>query len=262
MPSPYVKKVAIEIGKSIEEVDKHWNHAKKIAEENLGKLESKFNGDDYGYAVGILKHLLGINETIKIKDFIDSKMSAKEYVETVISSQFNIGKIIPPVKRKDLDNDEDELPGQKKEEKFPSVIQLSLSQLSRLPKEPMECAECGCRYMAVRGSPCPACTAKELAEKTDNPEDVELDTAPFHVDTPLAGNDGGSTYVGENELIDREFAFLENKKEEPKKEKLTADRINELIAERKQQEENMDLDPEGVAAFDRMIQEELKKNNL
>src|ERR1700690_3701936 len=145
MLSPYARKIAKEIGKPIEEIESRWQEAKKIAEENLGKSESNFTNEDYNYVAGILKNKLGIHDSIKVKDFIDSGKPAKEWIETVISSQFNIGKIIPPVvKRRDLDNEDDELPQQKKEDRpLPPVINLSPSA----GKESLKCASCGHKFL-------------------------------------------------------------------------------------------------------------------
>jgi len=274
MPSPYVKRVAKEIGKSIEEVDKHWAESKKIASENLGKSEINFTNEDYTYVVGILKNKLGIRENIKVKDFIDSGMTAKEYVETLTSSQFSIGKIIPPVvKRRDLDDEDDGLPSQKKEDKpLPSVINLSPST----GKESLKCTNCGHKFLGKRGSACPECGGIEstslsevkkrlppMPEKTEDPENVKLDNDTIHVDTKINNDGGGVPHVGESEqdaLIAKEFAFLEadNNKELPEKKtasgkKLTADRIREILAQRHEMEENDDYDSESVNAFKNMV---------
>lgn len=64
MPSNVVKSFADKTGKSVAEVDKLWNKAKEIASEQ-GQAEN------YALITGILKKMLGLNETISFKEFIE-----------------------------------------------------------------------------------------------------------------------------------------------------------------------------------------------
>lgn len=63
MPSSVVKSFADKTGKSVQEVDKLWNKAKEIAAEQ-GQPEN------YALITGILKKMLGLNETISFKEFL------------------------------------------------------------------------------------------------------------------------------------------------------------------------------------------------
>lgn len=56
MPSAVVKSFAKQTGKSVKDVEKLWDKAKKEA----SKMGRK---DDYAYITGILKNMLGINES-------------------------------------------------------------------------------------------------------------------------------------------------------------------------------------------------------
>ena len=115
MPSPYIKKVAKEIGKSINDVEKHWAEAKKIASENLGVPEDKFGDKEYAYTTGIVKNMLGIKEvkeeTNNPSFFIESDMDADEFLETLTSGSFpSLDKhLIPPDEEEDEDEEEEEI---------------------------------------------------------------------------------------------------------------------------------------------------------
>lgn len=97
MPSPYVKKLASETGKSVAEIEKLWSKAKEISADTFGKPESDFGTKEYKYTVGIVKNMLGLNE--KVLDpsiFLGSGKSAKDFIkETVVSANFSIGDVNP-----------------------------------------------------------------------------------------------------------------------------------------------------------------------
>ncbi len=234
MPSPYVRKVALETGKPIEEVEKHWQESKDIAVETLGKVEKNFTNEDFNYAIGILKNKMGIHDNIRVKDFVDSDTSAKNYIETLISSQFNIGKIIPPVVKRDDYDPDNPLPNtdEKKEESLPPVINLSPSNAKKL----LKCEDCGHRFMGREGDQCPECRGirskslsevKKQKEKVDNPEDTELDDSTIHTDSKGPEIDGGGAQHEKidtrteaekklDEANEKEFAFLGKPRETPK----------------------------------------------
>ena len=71
MPSNVVKSFADKTGKSVPEVDKLWNKAKEIASEQ-GQAEN------YALITGILKKMLGLNETISFKEFLEQSQESKE----------------------------------------------------------------------------------------------------------------------------------------------------------------------------------------
>ena len=56
MPTPYVKKLAKEKGKSVAEIERLWDKAKAQAERAGRK-------DDYAYITGILQHMVGASVT-------------------------------------------------------------------------------------------------------------------------------------------------------------------------------------------------------
>src|SRR4030042_5159618 len=117
MPSPYLKTLAKETGKSEDELEKYWDKAKEISSEFFGVPESQFGDREYKYATGIIKNELGIKEHIlDVSHFLDSRLSAREFIEQggVISGDFNIGEpggIIPPsVKKKPYSDEEKDFP--------------------------------------------------------------------------------------------------------------------------------------------------------
>ncbi len=87
MPSPWVKKLVKETGKSETEVEKLWGKAKAVTAEHFSIQESDFDDKHYGYAVGVVKKMSGLREYVK--DFVNSELSAREFIETVISGDFN-----------------------------------------------------------------------------------------------------------------------------------------------------------------------------
>jgi hypothetical protein len=95
--SPYVKSLSKETGKSEKEIEKLWDKAKKIAAEEFGTSEDKFSTKEYKYVTGVVKKMLGIDEAIlDPSHFLESEKSAKEYLETVVSSNFTIGDVNVP----------------------------------------------------------------------------------------------------------------------------------------------------------------------
>jgi len=110
MPSPWLQKLAKETDKTEKELEKYWKKALKIAGEEFGKKKDDFGPKEYKFAVGVVKNILG--ENVSILDptiFLESDLNAKEFLETVASSSFNIGNVKPPKKKKSEDDDmEDE----------------------------------------------------------------------------------------------------------------------------------------------------------
>ena len=110
MPSPYVKKLASETGKSVDEIEKLWDKAKEITADTFGKSEDDFGTKEYKYTVGIIKNMLGVNE--KVLDpsfFLKSGKSAKDFIrETTVSANFSIGDVNPVTVSKDANNGEED----------------------------------------------------------------------------------------------------------------------------------------------------------
>ena len=74
MPNAVINSFAEKTGKSVAEVDKLWNKAKEIAKE-AGESEN------YAYITGIVKKMLGLNETVGFKEFLAQEQEAKEKSE-------------------------------------------------------------------------------------------------------------------------------------------------------------------------------------
>lgn len=66
MPAPLIKSFAQKTGKSQDAVEKLWSKAKAIAKE-------EGHNKDYAYIVGILKKMLGLNESVTFKEFLKIK---------------------------------------------------------------------------------------------------------------------------------------------------------------------------------------------
>lgn len=97
MPSPYISKLSKETGKPEREIEKLWKKAKEIASEEFGKDEDDFGNREYKYTTGVVKKILGVDESILDPSlFLESEYSAKDYIETVVSGNFSIGNVRPP----------------------------------------------------------------------------------------------------------------------------------------------------------------------
>lgn len=78
MPVPYLNKLAKETGKSLTELEKLWSKAKKIASEHFGKPESKFGDSEFAYVTGIVKKMIGKEETLIVSK--DTKIPGTNYI--------------------------------------------------------------------------------------------------------------------------------------------------------------------------------------
>ncbi len=102
MPSPYVKKLARETGKTIDEVEGLWDKAKKIAADHFKKSITEFGDQEYAYTVGIVKNMSGLDEKVlDVSFFLESDKPAAKFIEDITISgplDAQIGKdtVIPP----------------------------------------------------------------------------------------------------------------------------------------------------------------------
>ena len=113
MPSPYIKSLSRETGKSESELEKLWSKAKEITSDTFNKKESEFGEKEYSYTVGIIKNMLGLKEEVlNPAKFLESEMNAREYIETITSSAF-------PSLDKDLTPPEED---EKEKKKDPTII--------------------------------------------------------------------------------------------------------------------------------------------
>ena len=113
MPSPYVKQLAKETGKSSEEIEVLWNKAKELSKDSFGTAEEEWGEKEYSYTVGIVKNMLGINESLSAIKFINSDLSAKEFIEqaTVVSADFSLDNLTTKKDPEDDEEKKDELEG-------------------------------------------------------------------------------------------------------------------------------------------------------
>lgn len=117
MPSPYIKNLSKETGKSTREIEKLWDKAKKIASEEFGKPESEFGEREYKYSVGVVKNMLGVEESVMDPmEFLKSDMDARKYIETVVSGDFpHLNKSDVNMNDKEEEEEDDEEEGTKAE---------------------------------------------------------------------------------------------------------------------------------------------------
>lgn len=81
MPVPYLSNLSKETGKSLDELEKLWGEAKKIASEHFNKPESEFGDKEFAYVVGVIKKMVGKEENIET--FVvseDTKIPGTNYI--------------------------------------------------------------------------------------------------------------------------------------------------------------------------------------
>lgn len=89
MLSPYIRSLVKLSGEPEEKIEKLWKEAKKISMDTFGKKEEEFEDKEYSYTIGIVKQMLGIKEEIlDPSKFLESDLSASDYLETVTSGGF------------------------------------------------------------------------------------------------------------------------------------------------------------------------------
>lgn len=116
--SPYVKKLQKETEKSVEELQEHWNKAKEITEETFGVSQEEFTDREYEFAYETTYRILGLDEQFNIAEFIQSDLSAKEFIEQAVqtSGDFsNVGGEGGQTNKKKPYKDDPEEPGKVKE---------------------------------------------------------------------------------------------------------------------------------------------------
>ena len=135
MPSPYVKKLASETGKSEAEIERLWNKAKDITADTFGKKEDDFGTREYKYTVGIVKNMLGVNESLLDPAiFLKSGKSARDFIrETVTSSGFSISDNNPVTVSKSANDGEADAEKQTFSD-FPGTDSEDLSEHREVPQ--------------------------------------------------------------------------------------------------------------------------------
>lgn len=107
MVSPYLSRLSKETGKSVEFLTEKWNKAKILAEKKFGALEESFTSKEYCFMEEIVK--LELENTfdstdIKPTDFLNTEKNAEEFIEDVVSGNFNIPNVtLSPSLQKDRD---------------------------------------------------------------------------------------------------------------------------------------------------------------
>lgn len=95
MPTPFVKKLSIETGRSIEDIEGLWEKAKEITAEKFDMKVEDFGSEQYAYTVGIVKRMVQAEEELTDPErFLSSSKNAHEYLEDMMtSSSFDIGNV-------------------------------------------------------------------------------------------------------------------------------------------------------------------------
>jgi len=110
MPSPYIKSLVKLSDKPEKEIEGLWKKAKEITSDTFDKEEIEFEDLEYSYTVGIVKQMLGIKEELlDPSKFLDSGLSAEEYLETLTSNSFS-GVLNKHIVNKNTSDDEKKKP--------------------------------------------------------------------------------------------------------------------------------------------------------
>lgn len=114
MVSPYVKKISKETGMGTDEVKELWAKSKAAISEKVGKEEEEFSKADFESTEEHLYSMLGLNEyTTDPSKFLRSGKSAKEFIETMVSGNFqgsinpDDGGIVPPEEEEEKSDEEE-----------------------------------------------------------------------------------------------------------------------------------------------------------
>lgn len=89
MPVPYLKKIAKSTGKTISDLEKMWNDAKKLADKSKGKSSEVY----WPTVVSIFKKMAKVDESVFLLSKISGRISFNEQCKTIKSvNKFNIVK--------------------------------------------------------------------------------------------------------------------------------------------------------------------------
>lgn len=78
MPSSALKSIADKSSKSLDDVERYWNDAKK----QMDKSEADFTDSDWAQVMAITKKRAGVNESI-LKEFLQCDKSSKEFLQVL-----------------------------------------------------------------------------------------------------------------------------------------------------------------------------------
>ena len=103
--SPYVRKLTKNTGVNSKKAESAWSEAIIIAEEMFGKKMDKFGKDEFDYAYQTALEAIRKQEIrYSLANFVESGMSAKDYIEMVVSGDFSLDH---SMQNKDMEDDED-----------------------------------------------------------------------------------------------------------------------------------------------------------
>lgn len=110
MPSKTVISFAKKTGKSVKEVEKLWNEAKEVASDTFGKSEEEFSSKEWSYTIGVLKNMLGLDESkLMLESFLSTEKSFDDFiVETQSSGSVSATTPINPIEVIDKDEFEEQ----------------------------------------------------------------------------------------------------------------------------------------------------------
>lgn len=106
--SPFIKQLAVELGRKEEDVEKVWSDCKKVTADTFGIKEEDFSKREIEYTKEVVRETLGLRKEITVADFVKSDKSASEFIDEAItvSGQFGIDRAVTK-KKKDDEKDEE-----------------------------------------------------------------------------------------------------------------------------------------------------------
>lgn len=104
--SPFVKKLALELGKTENEIQKVWEEAKEITSDTFGISSDSFTKREIEYTKEVVREKLGMNMAISVSDFVNSEKTAREFVESSVTVSDHFG-IDGPITHKTIDDVEE-----------------------------------------------------------------------------------------------------------------------------------------------------------
>lgn len=178
MPLDFIYKLAKDTGKSRSEIERLWKKAKAITKDTFGSSESEWENKEYSYTVGVLKKMIGKGKSERIlsMEFLKSKKSPDEFLEVVVSGDFDIGNVIPPGRKKKKKKDfgkEKDINTDPGTGDYPLVITHEQDEKEeKATKGTDKCPGCDGKYLIATGY-CPKCKKKVAKPNPKNEKIME-----------------------------------------------------------------------------------------